>query len=776
MKGHYTVEEVRTYKQKITAVLLAISLVIGQSPNVLAIEDSDNQMTTNQNYEAFYEQEEVLADHENFVELPHEDKQIQRLENYSLNFNSLSLADETKDEPELPQISAYKRGDFVIQKVVSREERVAYETIFENGQPLAYKDRYSANDKMLSLEQYDGTGQFINYVVRQKDSPSLLKIIASNRAYAITWPLHGQSRSENAKKVTETYNDVGTRTSYLVYETLAQYNGISKHKTYDYVNITAGGLTGNVHSQMVDIIPYEYIRSGIAVPYGTNEKKVVQPPTYRSVKQANYNELQVKRPFQNYFVAIGIAPDWLDIDIDYYSFDDNYFYEDLAITQPVTNTPYHNYYQYLPFESRSAITAKQMDDYTYKRIGNKKSTMHGLGQAFVKYQEKTDINAMLTYALAVVESATGTSALALNKYNLFGWKAVDSNAYVNADQFDSPENSVYEMMSYNLKGYTNTNDWRYHGTSLGNKEGGLNVQYSSTPYWGQIIASVAYRLDQSTGFVDFNRYQLAMLDNSENINILEGDKNPIKVRRNFNDHNYTNLLIPIKTKNYNNQTFIIAGNKNLVKAGYEQVKIPNTALADARFTSKSGFLPTNKLTQINRKKENFTDLSKKHWAYHHIQYLSDNAIIRGFSDQTFKPDDQLTRAQAASMLVSALGITTKNQQHPFKDVSGNHWAVEAIASAYQADIINGYNDDSFKPDEAIKRDEISAMINRALKLNQTKVTRSFTDLNSSHWAYPDILSLASHDIINGYKDGSFKPSNHITRAEFSSMLAKTLYK
>lgn len=89
-------------------------------------------------------------------------------------------------------------------------------------------------------------------------------------------------------------------------------------------------------------------------------------------------------------------------------------------------------------------------------------------------------------------------------------------------------------------------------------------------------------------------------------------------------------------------------------------------------------------------------------------------------------------------------------------------------------IMNGYPDGSFKPDGFITREEMAKIFSKAMKNYDTKpygTLKYFSDMVPERWSYEYVTELSQYDIINGYPDGSFKPNNHITREEFTKMYA-----
>ncbi|WP_349408701.1 S-layer homology domain-containing protein [Pseudalkalibacillus sp. SCS-8] len=171
----------------------------------------------------------------------------------------------------------------------------------------------------------------------------------------------------------------------------------------------------------------------------------------------------------------------------------------------------------------------------------------------------------------------------------------------------------------------------------------------------------------------------------------------------------------------------------------------------------------------------FTDLDKVPWAQEHIYYLSDLGIINGYGNGKFGPNDKITRAQAALMLVKALYPGEKASKDPgFKDLSKDNFYYNAIAVAADKGLITGYPDNTFRHAANITRAETAVLIDRAYNIARNGTATGLTDLDSVPWATESILDLSSANIITGYTDGTFKPKNNITRAEFSVVLSRTI--
>ena len=170
----------------------------------------------------------------------------------------------------------------------------------------------------------------------------------------------------------------------------------------------------------------------------------------------------------------------------------------------------------------------------------------------------------------------------------------------------------------------------------------------------------------------------------------------------------------------------------------------------------------------------FKDITNKHWAYSSVAFLSNRGIIKGYEDSTFRPNAEITRAQAAAMIVREFKLTdSKDKALAFNDVKNTHYAYSAIKAVSEAGIINGQPGGKFAPDAPLTRAEMAVILNRAYKL-QGETNKTFTDVKASHWAAKDIAILAANNVTGGFEDGSFKPSKPTTRAEFSSFMERVI--
>lgn len=139
----------------------------------------------------------------------------------------------------------------------------------------------------------------------------------------------------------------------------------------------------------------------------------------------------------------------------------------------------------------------------------------------------------------------------------------------------------------------------------------------------------------------------------------------------------------------------------------------------------------------------------------------------GYPNGTFLPNGNMTRAEATAMFNRILfnGVDSDYvYDGEFTDINPNDWYAKVVGYMTKYGFIKGYPDGSFKPNQPITRAEFASI---AAKVSQVENAGagSFTDVDSNYWAYGDINKLVREGWIEGYEDGTFKPENEITRSE-----------
>jgi spore germination protein YaaH len=158
-----------------------------------------------------------------------------------------------------------------------------------------------------------------------------------------------------------------------------------------------------------------------------------------------------------------------------------------------------------------------------------------------------------------------------------------------------------------------------------------------------------------------------------------------------------------------------------------------------------------------------------HWASSYIQSLSQRQIVTGYPDGSFKPEQTVTRAQFTSMVVRALQLPIRSTSD-FPDTAG-HWAAGFLTTARLYGIIDGFPDGLVHPDEQVTRAQMAAMFVRALHLTQTG--NDFPD-TANHWARSSIQKIAAYSFMTGLPGGTFGPDQAATRAQAAAVIVRVL--
>lgn len=169
-----------------------------------------------------------------------------------------------------------------------------------------------------------------------------------------------------------------------------------------------------------------------------------------------------------------------------------------------------------------------------------------------------------------------------------------------------------------------------------------------------------------------------------------------------------------------------------------------------------------------------TDISG-HWAKANIEYLVQMGAISGYPDNTFKPDNPITRAEFAVVLVKAFDL--KAATGKVFDDTASHWAKDYIATAAANGIVTGYSETEFGPDDLITREQMAVMIVKAAKMSLLTGELNFSDAEDiSDWATSYVVTAVQNELMKGYLDNSFKPLGNATRAEAATVIYNVLMK
>jgi N-acetylmuramoyl-L-alanine amidase len=183
--------------------------------------------------------------------------------------------------------------------------------------------------------------------------------------------------------------------------------------------------------------------------------------------------------------------------------------------------------------------------------------------------------------------------------------------------------------------------------------------------------------------------------------------------------------------------------------------------------------------------KSFTDING-HWAKSYIDLLASKLVVDGVTDSSFEPERNITRAEFAALVVRSLGLEASTGNSSFKDVNANEWYAGVVNAAAAAKLVDGYEDNTFKPNAPIKREELAAMVVRALSYagakpevnsgRQEQLLSKFTDAKQIVWAQAEVAAAIEAGIIDGMTDTTIGSRELATRAQSATMLKRLLSK
>ncbi|SES10016.1 pullulanase, extracellular [Gracilibacillus ureilyticus] len=189
---------------------------------------------------------------------------------------------------------------------------------------------------------------------------------------------------------------------------------------------------------------------------------------------------------------------------------------------------------------------------------------------------------------------------------------------------------------------------------------------------------------------------------------------------------------------------------------------------------------SNSLYTVMENEAELRDIAN-HWATDHIQTLANKWIVSGYADQTYKPNKKISRAEFARLIAVSLALETENTAAPaFTDVAGDEWFAGSVQALVEADLLSGYTDGSFHPNQSITRAEIASILSRVAEFIGADLKRndhSLADLSDvdqiPEWAAEEIETVLQLEIMQGY-NSAFTPNDDATRAEMAVALYNLL--
>lgn len=141
--------------------------------------------------------------------------------------------------------------------------------------------------------------------------------------------------------------------------------------------------------------------------------------------------------------------------------------------------------------------------------------------------------------------------------------------------------------------------------------------------------------------------------------------------------------------------------------------------------------------------DTFSDVNKDTWYSEALAFCLDYGVVSGYPDGTFRPNENITRAELAQILGNFIPTDVEGEDVPFTDVT-NSWAIESIEKLYAVGVISGYEDNTFHPTSFASRAEVVTMTNTLLGRPETFENKyTYTDLLPTHWAYKNMMNAAN---------------------------------
>ncbi|MEI2281801.1 S-layer homology domain-containing protein [Paenibacillus polysaccharolyticus] len=206
---------------------------------------------------------------------------------------------------------------------------------------------------------------------------------------------------------------------------------------------------------------------------------------------------------------------------------------------------------------------------------------------------------------------------------------------------------------------------------------------------------------------------------------------------------------------------------------------------DSKYFAKVNSL-TNSTYSIVWNPIEFHDV-QNHWAKSEVNDMGSRMVMEGTGEGLFTPERDITRAEFAMVLVRGLGLKLSSSAGTFTDVANDAWYSPAINTAYEYQLLEGFEDGTFRPDEKITREQAMTIMAKAMVLTGLKGKHSatseslgldkYTDTSEiSTWAYRGMVDSVQAGIFTGRNQGKLAPKAPITRAEVAAIAKRLLQK
>lgn len=177
----------------------------------------------------------------------------------------------------------------------------------------------------------------------------------------------------------------------------------------------------------------------------------------------------------------------------------------------------------------------------------------------------------------------------------------------------------------------------------------------------------------------------------------------------------------------------------------------------------------------------FTDVKADNWFKTYVDYAYSHGIFKGYTDTTYSPDTNLTRAQIVQVFANLAGVDTsdKDVYVPFSDVNAGEWYAPAIKWATEVGIVSGMGNGTFAPNADVTREQMCVMLVNYIEKCQGKTIKVINsnvvfadDAAISSWAKTAVYKCAGADLVKGVGDNKFAPLNLAARSHAATLFTK----
>jgi len=177
----------------------------------------------------------------------------------------------------------------------------------------------------------------------------------------------------------------------------------------------------------------------------------------------------------------------------------------------------------------------------------------------------------------------------------------------------------------------------------------------------------------------------------------------------------------------------------------------------------------------------------KHWAKNAVNNMGSRMVIEGTGNGMFSPDQDITRAEFAAIIVRGLGLKPENGAVPFSDVKATDWYASAVRTAFAYGLIDGFEDGTFRPMDEITREQAMTIVSKAMEITRLKdklaIRAADTTLypfgdaaEVSAWAQVGVADSVQAGVVSGRSAATLAPTAYMTRAEVATIIQRLLQK